>query len=176
MPFAWASGDDLDAFTTALDADPTVADVRTIDRLADASQHMIEWDDDVERKIDAMIDRHAIILNAVAESGEWFLRLRFAEDDHLSTFREYFRDDFRLHRKYRTTELGRNEFGLTPEQYEALVVAAQLGYFSVPRAATVEDIAARLDVSPNSVSERLRRAHHSLIQNTLLAPGEPHDG
>ena len=172
MPFIWASGGDLDEFEAALEADPTVVDVTILDRLDDVGLYMIQWSEQVESHVDAMIDQHAILQQAIADD-EWYLKIRFSEEEHLSEFQEYFESNFELHRKYRTTEPKRGEFGLTPEQREALVVASELGYFSVPREATVEDIADRLGISANSVSQRLRRAHDALIQNTLLVDGQP---
>lgn len=170
MPFLWASGGDIDEFDAALDEDPTVEDATTLDRLGDTALYVIQWREKVEERIDDMIDQHAIVQQAVADD-EWFLKLRFSEEEHLSGFQQYFESHFELHRKYRTTEPKHGEFGLTPEQRETLVLASELGYFSVPRKATVEDLADRLDISANSVSQRLRRAHDALVRNTLIVDG-----
>jgi len=170
MPFVWATGGDFDAFEEALADDETVADARTLDRFDGGSLLAVRWAETVESLVDAMTDRHAVVQEAVADD-EWFLRLRFADGRHLSSFRDHFGSDFELYRKYRTSEPRSDEFGLTSRQREVLVVASQLGYFAVPRAATVEDIADRLDISANSVSQRLRRAHDTLVRNTLLIDG-----
>jgi predicted DNA binding protein len=167
MPFVWASGGDIDAFESALADDETVAESEAIDRLDDGALFMIEWAESVESRVDDMVDQHAIVQEAVADR-EWFLKLRFSDAGQLSSFRDYFESDFELHRKYRSSEPRQEEFGLTAEQRETLVTASELGYFSVPRAATVEDVADELDISPNSVSQRLRRAHDALVRNTLL--------
>lgn len=171
MPFLWASGGDIDDFTAALADDETVADATTLDRLDGTALYKIEWVESVERRVDAMIDRHAIVQEAAADR-DWFLKLRFADADELSAFRDHFGSDFELRRKYRTTEPKHGEFGLTAEQRETLVVASELGYFSVPREATVEGIADRLGISANSVSQRLRRAHDTLVRNTLMVNGQ----
>ncbi|WP_137284828.1 helix-turn-helix domain-containing protein [Halorussus salinisoli] len=170
MPFLWASEGDLDAFEDAMADDETVAEVTTLDRLDGTGLYMVEWSESVERRVDAMVDKHAIVQQAVADR-DWFLKLRFSDEDRLSAFRDHFESEFELHRKYRTTEPKHGEFGLTPEQRETLVLASELGYFSVPREATVEDIADRLDISTNSVSQRLRRAHDALVRNTLVVNG-----
>jgi predicted DNA binding protein len=172
MPFLWASGGDLDEFESALEDDATVAELTILDRLGEVGLYMIQWSEEVEARVDAMIDQHAILQQAVADD-EWYLKIRFSDEEHLSGFQEYFESNFDLYRKYQTTEPKHGEFGLTPEQREVLVVASEFGYFSVPRDATVEDIADRLDISANSVSQRLRRAHDSLIRNTLLVSGRP---
>ena len=49
-------------------------------------------------------------------------------------------------------------------------MAVDMGYFSVPREAATEDLAERLDVSHQAVSERLRRGTKALVTATI---GEP---
>jgi hypothetical protein len=53
--------------------------------------------------------------------------------------------------------------GLTDRQREALRVALETGYFSVPRETSLEDLAKRLDVSDTAASQRLRRGVENLI-------------
>lgn len=47
---------------------------------------------------------------------------------------------------------------LTDRQAEAVRVADRLGYFAVPREATVDDVAAAMGLAPETVSEHLRKA------------------
>lgn len=167
MPFLRAYGEGVEAFEAELADDPTVEEWRTLDRFEGSTLYAVTWSDVVESLVDQMIDREAVVRRARASGEEWYLELRFSDADSLSAFRECF-DTFRLHRKYRATDSGTGRYGLTPEQRETLVVAADEGYFSVPREATVEDLADELGVSANSVSQRLRRAHDALVRNALL--------
>jgi predicted DNA binding protein len=48
-----------------------------------------------------------------------------------------------------------------------LNTAWDFGYFEEPRAATLDEIAAELDITRQSLSQRLRRGHHALIANTI---------
>lgn len=57
--------------------------------------------------------------------------------------------------------------GLTDAQHTALVQAHRMGYFAVPREVDLVTVAETLDLSHQAVSERLRRAHHTLIEITL---------
>lgn len=59
------------------------------------------------------------------------------------------------------------QFGLTPKQTEALTTAWDMGYFALPREATTEEVATELDIAPQTLSDRLWRVQHHLIQNTL---------
>lgn len=57
--------------------------------------------------------------------------------------------------------------GLTERQYDTLETATEMGYFSVPRAASLEEVADALDVSSSTASELLRRAEAHLMQRLL---------
>jgi hypothetical protein len=59
------------------------------------------------------------------------------------------------------------QFSLSDVQRETLRVAYESGYYSVPRAAALGELAARLGVSHQAISERLRRGVGSLIEYTL---------
>ncbi|MFB1063722.1 helix-turn-helix domain-containing protein [Natrinema sp. H-ect4] len=52
---------------------------------------------------------------------------------------------------------------LTDRQREALRVGRELGYFDVPRTASVEDVAAALDCAPGTAAEHLRKAEATVM-------------
>lgn len=52
---------------------------------------------------------------------------------------------------------------LTPAQDEALRAAVEAGYYRIPRPLNLSKLAAKLDISPASLSERLRRAEGRII-------------
>lgn len=56
---------------------------------------------------------------------------------------------------------------LTPAQEEAVRAAFELGYFSVPRGATADEVASQLGVSKSAFLERLRRAQSGLLEQVL---------
>lgn len=62
----------------------------------------------------------------------------------------------------------RTPLPLTQHQYEALQAAYEHGYFEIPRAITLEDLADTLDITHQSFSERLRRAQHAFLNQTVL--------
>lgn len=55
------------------------------------------------------------------------------------------------------------ESELTDEQRDALLAALDLGYFAVPRQASLAEIAEELDVSDHVASRRLRSAMSTLF-------------
>lgn len=176
LPFLWASGGDSEQFEAAFDADQTVDSATVAERTDDGALYRLQWADEVCELVDEMVDHHAAIVEASAQDGEWDLRLRFAEEDQISEFQRYFRDsgrDFEVHHLSRPSEPRQREFGLTTEQYEALVAAVRNGYFEVPRGTSVDELGALLGISANSVSQRLRRGNETLVRNALIvAPGD----
>lgn len=52
---------------------------------------------------------------------------------------------------------------LSPEQLAVLETAYDMGYFDVPRTASTEDIAEKLDIAQSTLSERLRVAERNLL-------------
>ncbi|WP_336037756.1 helix-turn-helix domain-containing protein [Halobacterium yunchengense] len=52
---------------------------------------------------------------------------------------------------------------LTDRQREVVAAAVDLGYYDVPREATLEDVAAELDVAASTVSDHLRKAEAEVM-------------
>ncbi|WP_254544350.1 helix-turn-helix domain-containing protein [Halomarina pelagica] len=177
LPFLWASGGDREAFIAALRDDPTVEDAAVIEAVDGSVLYKVQWCDRVIELVNEMIDQHAVILEAEAQSRRWRFKLRFAEEGQVATFQRHFTEQghaFEVNRLYRPTEPRRREYGLTAEQYETLVTALDRGYFEIPRTVSTDDLAEILGISSNAVSQRLRRASANLVRNTLLiGPRDP---
>jgi hypothetical protein len=118
---------------------------------------------------DAIIERIDIVPDGWRQTG-WF-----ANRDAFSKFSSFWQRnaDFRLHRLTQDGESEPPGDGLTDRQHEALRIAYELGYFDIPRQASLEDVAAELNISPSSVSERLRRAQTQLIEETVATTWPP---
>lgn len=173
FPFFWATGGAFDRFTDALKADPSITAADAVERTDDDALYRVEWNDDFCELVHDMIDHHAAILEASASADRWNLRLRFADEEMMSSFQRHFEENgrsFTVHNLTHPAEPRQREFGLTAEQHEALVIAVQEGYFSIPRTASVEEIGQTLGISANAVSQRLRRGNEALIQSALTIP------
>lgn len=114
-------------------------------------------------RADAIVDRSHVTPHGWRQTG-WF-----ADRTAFDVFRTFWQAEggFRLHR---LTRDGRSEpagDGLTDRQTEALRTAYEMGYFDVPRGASLETVAAELGISSSAVSERLRRAQTQLIEETV---------
>ena len=117
---------------------------------------------------DAAFDRLEV------RTGGWRYTAWFADRATFDTFCEFWQAEghpFQLLRLTRDDgDAGsgtdaRN--GLTARQREALRVAHEMGYFDIPRRATLADVAAELDITASSCSERLRRAQTCLLETRV---------
>lgn len=175
MPFLWATGGDFEAFADALDEDPLVDTVSVADEVGEEVLYRLTREGAFRDRIHEMIDHHASILEATARGNHWRLRLRFAEEGMVSSFQSHFRETGRAFEvlSLRPPEGPRQrKYGLTPEQYEALVTAVRSGYFSIPRTTSVEEVGEALDISVNAASQRLRRGSEALVRASLMTEPE----
>jgi len=174
MPFLWAFGDGLDAFESLLEDDPTVERVEPLTAFEDERFYRFDWTSSIDRRTHALVNRAGAILNARARENDWHLRVLFPDRESMDATRRYCRDNevpLRIQRVNHLTEKNQGEmglYGLTDEQYSAIVEAIEKGYYDVPRNASARELATELDISHQALSERLRRAHKRLISNALV--------
>lgn len=118
---------------------------------------------------EAIIERIEVLPDGWRQTG-WF-----ADRDAFRTFSSFWQRTagFELHRLTRDDQSKPPGDGLTDRQREALRIAYERGYFAIPRRTSLEDVAAELDISPSSVSERLRRAQTQLIEETVATTWPP---
>jgi len=96
----------------------------------------------------------------------WVQRGRFADRAAFDELRTYWQDEGVSVRLRLLTREGRDDAGdgLTDPQRAALRTAHEMGYFEIPRTASLADVAAELDISASACSERLRRAQTRLVE------------
>ena len=96
----------------------------------------------------------------------WIQRGWFADRETLDEFRTFWQRNTEFTLRHLAADDGEKPGrGLTDAQREALLTAHEMGYFAIPRTASLADVAAELDISASSCSERLRRAHQHLVEN-----------
>jgi len=170
-PYFWVSDVDLDEFEALAEDDPSVEDLRRLDDFETASLYRATWTENVDTMVYASTQAGATILEAKGQRGIWDVRIRFDDRDPLEAFQEYahrFDISFDLVKLYETEppRTG-SRYGLTEKQHEALDTAWELGYFEEPRETTLDEVADELDITRQSLSQRLRRGHHALVANTI---------
>jgi predicted DNA binding protein len=178
-PYFWVAGVPPEDFEAVAREDPTVQKLRQLDASEDddAVLYRADWTDRIEALIYAYTHIGAAIIAAQGKGSDWMLRMRFDDHDKLDQFHEYLNEEdvsFDLQRLYEITHpRSGSEFGLTPKQTEALLTASKMGFFELPREATMEEVAEKLGIAPQTLSDRIRRAQNTLIENTLRVEGPP---
>jgi len=172
MPFVWATGDDHEAFETAVRSQAAVESFSALDQFENHGLYRLKWVDAPTDLIEAIAQAQAVVLEARG-GDEWVFRLRFPTHNSLSEFHNaIIEQDIPIHidRTYTLTEefdLG-HRFDLTQEQREALVLAIQQGYFASPSEVSLDELAEELGITRQAVSKRIRRGNQKVLQKTLL--------
>ncbi|WP_224270695.1 helix-turn-helix domain-containing protein [Haloprofundus salinisoli] len=171
MPYVRVSGTDADPMNEALEDDPSIEDAELLDDLGDELLYRMNWIDNIHVIMHVLLDEGGTIMEMYGQNNRWHLRILFPTRDTLSATHEFCTDKgltFSIKNIYDLKQsTGRGEFGLTEDQYTALVTAVERGYFDVPRDVTMGELAAELDVSQQALSERLRRGHKTLVESAL---------
>lgn len=119
----------------------------------------------------ALYERPCLVESIRATPAGWIQRARFGDRAAFDDRRRFWqRNDvsFSLRKLTRVgddaDECADGDGGLTDAQRAAVRTAYEMGYFDIPRRASLEDIATELDISASACSERLRRAQTHLVE------------
>jgi len=169
VPFFSVHGDVAETFEADVQAHPAVTDIREISSDGDRALYALDWRVTNDTFFQGLSDTDATILTATGGPETWEFELRFISHQDLGTFQEYCADQgipIELGRIYNPTRPESGPFyGLTEPQRETLVQAVEDGYYSIPREVSTKDLAEQFDISDQAVTERLRRAISTLVDN-----------
>lgn len=170
-PYVQVTGDNLDSLSETLNEDPTVDNVELLDNLNREYLFRMEWKTDIDTVLYMVSEESAAVVEMHGQGEYWHLRVLFPDRESIPATNDFCdRQGLTLTVKsiydlQHSTQRG--GFGLSKDQYEALVTAAEEGYFDVPRSITMDELSTILDISQQAVSERLRRGHSALIDSAL---------
>ncbi len=166
----WVSGADSDWVENALDETPVVGEATATDDAAEADRIHGTCRLGERSPLRTVLDHGGAVLEATAGADDWELLVSFPDVERLSAFQGAIADDheFDLVSVYDPQVADARETDLTERQRETLVTAYREGYFDIPRKVTLVDLAARLDVSDQAISERLRRGEAKLVREYLF--------
>lgn len=85
-PYFWIRGGDRDRFETAIRDDPSVLAATRLDDHEKGTLYRAEWPSDVESIGHAYLQTGATVLEASGRNERWELRLRFDDQEAVSTF------------------------------------------------------------------------------------------
>jgi predicted DNA binding protein len=176
VPLFWVYDADAEAFETHLRDHPGVNSITRVDLFEDRALYALDWRTELDHLFAAVVGTDGSIMAATGYTDRWQFEIRFPSYDALSAFKSALGDanvPFEVIRVYNPTKPDAGPwYGLTPNQREALVMAVEAGYYDIPRACTTLELAEKLDISDQAVTERLRRALVNLVSYTLLVPDE----
>ena len=175
MPSLWISGADHEEIAAAFDDDPTVASYELLVETSDRLLYDFTCTPNSRRVCDDLLEEGGSLLEATGSEGSWHVKMRFADRTGLSRTHDRLDEAGARIEIVRVAELTDDASGhprLTPEQREALSAAFEHGYFEIPRQISMEELAAKLDISHQALSERLRRAYETLVDDELQPAGD----
>lgn len=149
----------------------SVEDLREVSSSDDTTLYAIKWDAFRDPLFEGLRTAEAQLLNATGTATDWQFEFRFPSHTALANFQEYCSDadiPLDVSRIYNPTKPDSGPwFGLSEPQRQTLMRAVEGGYYAIPRRLSTQDLADEFDVSDQAVTERLRRAISTLVENTL---------
>lgn len=166
--FLGATGDSFAALEDALSEEPDVESAAIVTESDGERLYQVLYvrEDDID--LERITLRKALFEAIRVTPNGWRVRGRFSGREELVALREFAVENGVSFRLERLTETDRDRNGLdrlTDGQREALLTAHEMGYFEVPRGATLDDVAGALGITAPSLSERMRRAQGRLIDH-----------
>jgi hypothetical protein len=173
FPYMVTSGAEDGDLPSVLSEDPTVESAECVAPVGEGGLFRITWRDEVRLLLSALVRGEATVLSVRGTDGEWRLRLLVDDRDSLSTTFDFLEDhgvDLRLDgiRDLDADDTYR-PFGLSEQQYDALVTGLDEGFYHIPRQTDTCDLSDELGITHQALSERLRRAHGTLVENALAS-------
>lgn len=170
MPLLWIRYGDREELEATLEEDPTVDGVELLSEFDEEFLYRMEWTDHVRLLLQMLTNSEATILDAYGRDGGWHLRVLYPDRTHLSRTHAFAEEhgltfDIITMREMEGEPAGR--YGLTNSQYRVLELAAQRGYYKVPRGATLQELADEIGISHQALSEQLRRGTGALVEDTI---------
>ncbi len=176
VPFFSISEDVRQTFEETVRDHPSVEGIEEISRHEDTLLYSLDWNVARDVFFQGILETEAHILGATGGSNVWEFEIRFPTHEGLNEFQEFCSNahiGLTVNRIYNPTKPSAGMwYGLTVAQRDAILLAVDGGYYSIPRRMSTQDLADELGISDQAVTERLRRAIVTLVENTLAAMEE----
>ena len=172
IPYFWVRGAEAEDIEAAFEAHRGVRNIRLIDDVDEEYLLRAEWNDEYYGLLSALAHANIVVLSGVGTKGGWKFEVRGETRERIGEFRS----DCQAHdipieitAVHSLLPVQEDGYELTDTQREALVLAYEMGYYDSPRAVSLEEVAAELDISQQSLSSRLKRGNRRLIERTLAS-------
>lgn len=178
LPYLWITTEkasDVRDFEERVANNPKVAGIRRIATFDHGMLYRMKWAENPCALVEWLRTQNPVLVQAEGHRDNWMLKVRLQSRDDLTNFRAYCDENgipFDVVRLYELTDPKMGQYNITAKQRELLIVALEMGYFEIPRRATLAEVADEIGISTESASERLRRGSTNLVTNTLTI-GQP---
>lgn len=172
MPLMWAQTDETD-LTSTLAQDQTVTAIEELFRTGDQHLYRMKWTDDIHCRMEILLQSRGILRRSWGTDSEWTVNLIYPDRDTLRQANkcwEQYNLPLQVDSIISSPPDQQSQCGLTQVQHRSLIQACEQGYFQVPRKIGLNELAEKMNISHQALSERLRRGHNTLIEATLLNP------
>jgi predicted DNA binding protein len=189
---------DHEAFVERVQADERVERLRVVDELPEKTLYRIEWTHGIDDVLDLFIEHDIWVEQANTLSSEervderapaaadigtgtdvWRFQLRAPTRDALAALYAACRErgmEPRIQQIVTApTSIEGDQWGITDKQRDALLAAYSEGYFGVPRATSLSELADDFGISRQAYSRRLMRGMYSMLSHTLVIEDEFHE-
>ncbi len=172
VPLFWVYEPVREGFLDTIERYPTVESVTEMDVFEDRTLFKLDWNASEDPLFQCILEHDGQILSATGTAERWQFEMRFPDRKQLSQYQtccEEVNISLELVRVYNPTDPGTGPwYGLSEPQREALMLAVRMGYYDIPRGCTTEELADKLGISDQAVTERLRRAIGTFVRQALL--------
>jgi predicted DNA binding protein len=172
VPFFSVHNDGRESFEEDIRQHPSVTSLRRMSSNDEKTVYALDWKVSRDLVFEGMGETGAQLMSATGTATTWRFEMQFSDHESLSAFQEWCNNaDIPLEvlRVYNPTKPGSGPwYGLSKPQRDALIQAVEGGYYSIPREISTKDLAEEFDISDQAVTERLRRAIITLVENTLI--------
>ena len=140
VPLFWIHNSTRQSFLESVQRHPAVTSAAEVDVFDDRTLFTLDWDANHDHLFEGISESEGQLLNAIGTPDTWEFELRFPDHDALSEFRTHCEDAqilLEVQRVYNPTKPDAGPwYGLTELQREAIMLAAQTGYYDIPRGCT----------------------------------------
>lgn len=171
LPYFWVRRVPVSVVRERLTARGELDSVSVVEEIDTQALVRADWNPEAEGVLTGIVETDLTLLSAKGTADEWRFEFRADDQQQIADFQQYCHDHeveaelAWLHDIGKMGDLG--QYNLTQEQREALVLAFNDDYYEIPRQTDLEALAAELGIARQSFSDRLRRGHKNLIQNTI---------
>lgn len=171
IPLVWVYGTEGEALEQRVMKHPSVERFEVREVHDDRRLIAIDWRASRDLLIQGVTEVGAQVLAGTGSGSAWRFDLRFPDREALGEFQEFCDNgdiDFEVLRINNPSQPDSGPwYGLSEPQREAMELAHREGYFEIPRRISTKELGARLGISDQAVTERLRRGTSRLLDNTL---------